>query len=179
MTDKQAKFASKTIKELYLYPYRSKEENAIRGGVWMASWIVGIVVQSTTSHQALGGAYFIYTLSLLLEFVPESRKQPLARVVHGLFCILLFIMMLGALVISFGNSANKNMIYHISTEALPCAGWIVFIMMLVGMLLVFLEGHKHFYDEEAEMQQEIETRREIERIRFKEYLSGSPKGGNS
>lgn len=179
MTDKQAKITAETMEELYLYPYRSKEENALRSGVWMASWLVGIVLQSAENRQTLGGAYFIYSLSLLLEFVPERRKRPLARIVHGLFCILLFIMLLGALVISFENSTKENLIFQITKAILPFAGWIVFIIMFVGMLFVFLEVHKYFYDEAVEESQELETKREIERKRFKQCLSGAPKGGNS
>ena len=71
---------SKAVKDLYLYPNRSKGENVLRGAVWLSSWIVGIMVQTTTDYRAMGGAYIIFAVSLLLEFITEGRNSIIARI---------------------------------------------------------------------------------------------------
>ena len=79
MSKTPKKPTAKMIRELNLYADRSKEENTIRGVAWIVSWLIGIVAQQVTKPQALGGAYFIFSLSLLLEFVPERKKHPVAQ----------------------------------------------------------------------------------------------------
>lgn len=183
MTVDQKKLAARTVRDLYLYPYRSKEENALRGAAWMASWLIGIAVQQSASSQVLGGAYFIFSLSLLLEFVPESRQRPIARYVHGFFCVLLFIMLLGALLLSFGGTpaegATPNWLYSLLIGAPPYMGWLSFIMMLIEVVLALTEAHKSFYDEKAELQQKTEEKQENKRKLFTEHLNGFQEGGSA
>ena len=180
MTEEKKKLAARTVRELYLYPYRTKGENVLRGIAWMASWLVGIVVQQTTSSQVLGGAYFIFALSLLLEFIPENRTRPISRIVHCLFCILPFFMLLGALVLSFGNSSTEegtsNRFYSVLVILPPYMGWIAFVVMLGGVVLALVEAHKFFYDEEAQSQFETEDKQAMERQRFLDNLNGTQKG---
>lgn len=169
---------SKKVQELYLYPYRSKGENVLRGGAWMASWIVGIVVQQSANQKIMGGAYFIFALSLLLEFVPEGRTYFLPRIIHGFFCVLLFIMLLGSLFLSFAaEEQSLDGLYAILENAPAHVGWIVFVMMLIGVGLVFFEAHKLFSQEEST--QNPEREHEIKRTIFMESLNGNPKGGNT
>lgn len=183
MTVAQKKDTAKTIQELYLYPYRSKEENTIRGSVWMISWIIGIAFQPATSPKVLGSAYFIFALSLLLEFVPESKKCPWAKLIHGVFCILLVYMLLGALTLSFGPSPDTEteaqIIYSLLLKAPPYIGWTIFFMLLLSVVLSLLEAHKLVYDEDAELQQETENRQKSEREQFLCNLEGPSKGGNA
>ena len=181
MTEEHKKFVGKTLRELCFYPYRSKEENIFRLATWMTSWLVGIVVQQNAGRQALGGAYLIYSVSLLLEFIPEKRTNPLAKIVHGLFCLFLVFIFLGAFFMIFGTSCTKNLhwFYRFLAENPPFFGWVVFIMMLIGIALVLAEAHKFFYNEEAKQQCEDEIRREIERERFSEQLNGTSKGENT
>lgn len=181
MTEEHKKFVAKTIRELYFYPYRSKGENIVRLATWMASWIVGIVAQQTAGRRALGGAYFIYSISLLLEFIPEKRTNLIAKVTHGLFCIFLIFIFLGALFMIFGNSCTKNLQepYKFLAEKPPFFGWIIFVMMLIGLVLVLMEAHKYFYDEEAEQQLEDELKWESIRKQFSDNLNGTSKGDNT
>lgn len=176
MTDEQKKHTAKTIQELYLYPYYSKGENTLRGGAWMASWIVGIVVQQISGPQVLGGAYFIFALSLLLEFVSASRAQSVTRFVHGLFCVLLFIMLLDSLFLIFGNppaeDAELNWFYSLLAKTPFFVGWIVVAMMFISIVLVLTEAHKFFYDEEAELKRKAEVSQEVEREHFMDNLKG-------
>lgn len=183
MTVEQKKSAAKIAQDFYLYPYRSKEENAIRGAAWMASWLIGIVAQQSVSPQILGGAYFIFALSLLLEFVPQSKHHFIPRLIHGIFCTLLFIMLLGAVVLSFGGTpaegVTPNWLYLFLIGAPPYMGWISFIMMLIEVMLAFIEIHKSFYDEKAETERKTEEKRENKRIQFMERLNGPQEGGSA
>lgn len=179
MTEKDKKRLAKTIRELYLYPYRSKEENILRGGAWMASWIIGIVVQETINMQSLGGAYFIFAASLLLEFIPEKKNSSLATIVHGFFCTLLFIILLNALIISFGSNSKETIVPILLSGFSFCLGWIVFAIMFLCVILSVVEVHKLFYDEKLSTQIEAEEQREIERTQFLNNVNGAPKGGNT
>ena len=182
MTVEQKKSAAKIAQNLYLYPYRSKEENAIRGAAWMASWLIGIVAQQSASPQVLGGAYFIFALSLLLEFVPQSKQHFIPRLFHGIFCSLLFFMLLGAVLLSFGDTPTEgitpNWLYSLFIETPPYMGWISFAMMLIEVVLAFTEIHKSFYDEKEEMRHSAEEKQENKRNQFMERLNGPQEGGS-
>lgn len=182
MNYKQKKLTMRTVKELYLYPYRSKGENVVRVMIWMASWLIGIVTQSTTNHQALGGAYLIFASSLLLEFVPESRTRPFARCIHGIFCILLSVMLLGALLLIFEGITDEKVkskwLYQHLIAAPPYTGWAICIMMFISLVLVLIEIHKYFYNE-SEIQQENECTQEAIRNQFYNSLNGVSQGGKT
>lgn len=182
MNDKQRKLTMRTAKELYLYPYRSKGENVVRAMIWMASWLIGIAIQSTTDHQALGGAYLIFASSLLLEFVPESRTRPLARCLHGIFCILLSIMLLGALLLIFESITDSKVksewLYQHLIVAPIYTGWAICIMMFISLVLVLIEVHKYFYNE-TEIQQENDHIQEKVRDQFYSSLNGTAQGGKT
>lgn len=182
MTIEQKKSVSRTIRELYPYPYRSKGENICRGFVWMASWVVGIVLPQTANQQALGGAYLIFAASLLLEFIPEGRTLPFARITHGIFCVLLLLIAIGALVMSFGEPSQTGILpYELEflIVHLPHIGWIIFTIIFVSIILAIIEVHKLIYDEEAERQRKIEESQEMKREEFMEHLNGSPEGENT
>ena len=132
--------------ELSLYPHRSKAENVIRGLIWMASWLVGIVAQNSDNSKIIGGAYLIFALSLLLEFIPETRCEVIPKIIHGFFCTMLIIMLLGAIIQSFDEHiSNKSniitslWIYRYISECPTKIGWIVFVMIFLGIILSVFE----------------------------------------
>lgn len=175
--DKKRKLSAKTARELYPYPYRSKGENLTRCGVWIASWIFGILIPSLIGQTALGGSYLIFAASMMLEFIPESRSRPWAIAAHGFFCLLLFAMLIGSFVlISFPSAPVQTDkaygMYIFTMQALQIAGVILFVMIFVGVVLVLFEVHKRFYNEEEEGQHTAEEQRETERRRFNEKLVG-------
>ena len=60
----------KTVSEIHLY--ENKIESLIKVVIWIISWIGGILVLlGDENKEVLGSAYFIYMLSLLMEFVPK------------------------------------------------------------------------------------------------------------
>lgn len=75
----------KAIAEVHLYP--NKVEYLIKLAIWMVSWIAGISVL-TKETGGVGSAYFIYSLSLLMEFLLKIKEKNsiLSRVLHTLFC---------------------------------------------------------------------------------------------
>ena len=157
------------IRELYLHPYVSKEENIVCGCVWLASWIIGIMAQQNEEPQAIGGAFLIFSLSLMLEFV------------HGLFCIMLVLLLAGSIflifykrtsLVIFGRSLNvKDSMYYM--------GWIVFFRILISMILSLFEIHRFLYDKEKVMEFENEEEKNKIAIIFMDKANGTKGGMNS
>lgn len=78
----------------YLYPELTKPQNIIRGVAWSASWIISIFIpRLTQSDCSLGGAYIVFSIALLLEFISISRGSLLAQLTHGIFIALLVAML--------------------------------------------------------------------------------------
>ena len=185
MTKEKRKLTARKIQNFYLYPSRSKGENLARGSVWMVSWLIGIITQQATSQQALGGAYLIFALSLLLEFLPENKEYLLPKVIHGVFYILLLIMLLGSAVLSFwkipNEQAKETLPYQLFVTPLPYIGWIVFTMISIGAILALSEIDKFFYDEKIEARGKKEKKAEyVDRQEcFKEKLGVPKEGGDT
>lgn len=173
------KLVSETIQELSLYPYRSTPENILRSCVWLAAWWFGVRGQETVSEHALGGAYFIFALSLLLEFFPEKRTLPLTRFIHGCFCLFLLITAIYAfiLVTEFSPAQGTKPIqdYKEVVDKL-CFNGVVIRRMIALNLLRFLELHRLFYDKEAEQKREQEQNRQIAYDQFTANLNGPQEG---
>lgn len=182
MTEEKGKLTARKVRNFYLYPYRSKGENLARGSVWMASWLIGIIAQQIENEQALGGAYLIFALSLLLEFLPESKEYFLPKLVHSIFYILLLMMLLGSVLLSFWETSNEqvkeSLPYQLLVTPLPYIGWIVFGIISMGTALALIEVHRYVYDEEAEMRCKMEAK--DDRLNeFYNKLEGTAEGGNT
>ena len=177
--EEKKKQLARTIRELYLYPFRTKEENIIRGASWIASWVVGVILQKGESMCELGGAFFIFSLSLLLEFVPESKKEFLPKIVHGTFCILTLFILFGSMCLSFGNtnSCEYPLVISVLISLLIPFGWIITTYMGIALMLALFEAHKFEYDEEAQNQKKNEDYQEQIRKVFNDKLNGKHGGG--
>lgn len=125
----------KTIKEIHLY--ENKIESLIKVVIWIISWIGGILVLlGTENKEILGSAYFIYMLSLLMEFVPkiDGKTQFWSKLLHTLLCFMMSIVCLLSVGILFG-------------VALPDLGYtvmsvltiIVIVYMVVDSFVLWLE----------------------------------------
>lgn len=190
---KKAKF----IKGLYLYSHRETGENLVRGTVWIVSLVLGIWINqislknvasdpSITSNSAnitsLGGAYFIYGISLLLEFVPEQKDNHNAQMVHGIFCFLLFSMMLIGLFLSIGANAvggEHPALISGSHTLLTIISIIVFICFVISLFLVLIKAHRFFYDEESERKIEKEREEKEKQDLFYKSLEIKKEGNNT
>lgn len=99
----EMKKVKKIIIEVHLYT--NKVEALIKTVIWIISWIGGILVLlNTTDKNVLGSAYFIYTLSLLMEFVPKiyGKTESWSRFLHTVFCFTISIVLVLASAILFG-----------------------------------------------------------------------------
>lgn len=183
MNVERKKKISKVVRDLYLYPYRSKSENVLRGGVWLVSWIVGVVVQDSANQCAMGGAYFIFALSLLLEFVPEGKMCTIPRIIHGIFCILLFFVSLGAFLLIFSDPTSSaegmTFFWRFFSSVPEWGGWIIFLIILLSSILALFDAHRIFYDEDAVQKKDLENKRTLKRDQFMTQLTGTSKGGES
>lgn len=198
MTEEKKRNAAKIVQELQLYPYRPKLDSIFRYAVWITSWTIGIALQPALNSPSLGSAYLFFAVSMLMEFLPESRTHPGARVVHGIFCFLLFIMAIGALTLIFGfvnttdastgttgtyiytadtypEKAELNLFCLNLSQALLYIGWAVCIWMFISVALALTEMHKVIYDSSAKSQQEDEHSRDFKREQFMNNLNGSTK----
>ena len=183
MTKDKKKRISEIIQELYLYPYRTKGENLIRSSAWLASWWIGVKGQEAIDEHALGGAYFIFALSLLLEFFSAQKTHKITRFIHGTFCLLLVITAAFAFVLVTKSSPVEGTetieYYSLMSTILIIAGHTLCIIMFCNMILIGFEPHKFFYDAEAELNQANECIREAAQKQFTANLLGPQKGGNT
>lgn len=95
----------KTVSEIHLY--KNKIESLIKVVIWIISWIGGILVLlGDENKEVLGSAYFIYMLSLLMEFVPKiyDKTQFWSKLLHTLLCFIMSIVCLLSVSILFGAS---------------------------------------------------------------------------
>lgn len=176
----EKKDISRTIQELYLYP-NSKEVNVIHSAAWIVSWLVGIALQNEDDLHAMGGAYFIFAISLLLEFVPIKKNMFISRCVHGLLCITQFLILIGSLPMIFGDLSStptKYLAVYVLMGIVPCLGWIVIIAIFFSSILAIMDLHKCFYDEEEEAKVEKEKNYNEFLKFFYENLKGNFGGGN-
>lgn len=94
---------NQTISEIHLY--ENKIESLIKIVIWIISWIGGILVLlETEDKKVLGSAYFIYMLSLLMEFVPKiyGKTQFWSKFLHTLLCFMMSVVCLLAVGILCG-----------------------------------------------------------------------------
>ena len=161
------------IQDFYLYPYRGKPENVARAVVWLASWIVGILIQPTTDFRMLGGAYFIFAASLLMEFVFIERESLLGRIIQGLFCTAIIALLLGSFYLVFSQD-NGEFFLHPSHWIAP-VGWLVIGVMCVETFLsLFDKGSKRRKEERENAFKQKQEEAEAEREIFYARLNGTP-----
>ena len=69
------------------YLYTDDLESVIKTCIWIFSAIGGIWTQQFADAQARGGAFFIFALSLMMEFAPKLKEKfgVVARIVHLIF----------------------------------------------------------------------------------------------
>lgn len=184
MSEEKKKKKARIIQDLYLYPTRDIMDSLLRIFAWTISWLIGIVLQSVPGQQMRGGAFFVFALSLLIEFVPERGVTLWGRIAHTIFCVLLGFILLGALPLVFPRNITEDIqAESLLSELVYFIGWIVVGMMWVREVLSMLELHKLFYDEEAEtkIKEEVEEKNKEKESKeliqaFLNRLNGTPYG---
>lgn len=123
------------ITEIHLYT--NKIEALIKTVIWIISWIGGIfVLLDATDKNVLGSAYFIYTLSLLMEFVPKiyGKTESWSRFLHTAFCFAISIVCVLAVAILFGATL-PNVCFTTMLVLTVC----VIAYMVIDTFIIWME----------------------------------------
>lgn len=134
----------KTIAEIHLY--ENKIESLIKVVIWIISWIGGILVLlGTEDKEVLGSAYFIYMLSLLMEFVPKiyGKTQFWSKLLHTLLCFMMSVVCLLAVGILFGVSLPD-----LGYTVMLILTIIVIAYMVIDTFVLWLESENSLVDVE-------------------------------
>ena len=170
MSEDNNKVKAEFVRGLYLYSYRSKVENVLRGLTWLVSWMIGILLVQSNDIYAKSGAYFIFASSMLLEFIPENKANRYARFIHGVFCFCFVLMFLCSTAFIFGKDFfnGRNTMMRIVGVVLSVSEILSVIMIVFSLLLVLSQADKFFYDEEKIISDKKESLRE----EFRKNLEG-------
>lgn len=132
----------KVIIEVHLY--ENKIEALIKILIWIISWIGGILtLLGTEEKRVLGSAYFIYTLSLLMEFVQkiDNKTLFLSKLLHTVFCLLMSIVCMLSIGVLFGLSLPDG--YFTLMFILTV---VVIAYMIVDLFLLWVISEKKIKD---------------------------------
>lgn len=115
------------ISDMHLY--KNKIESLIKVIIWIISWIGGILVLlKADNKEVLGSAYFIYMLSLLMEFVPKinSKVQFYSRLLHTVLCFMMTCVFLLSACIVYGVKLHNY--------------WYVVMFILTISIIIYMIG---------------------------------------
>lgn len=109
------------LNEMHLY--HNKVESLVKSAFWVISWVGTILSHKNDGFKILNGSYFILSLSLLMEFVPQikEKKYFLSRMIHTIFCVILilvFIVSCGSLMGLEVSKCWPNTIYILTMAAI-------------------------------------------------------------
>jgi len=126
----------KIIKEIHLYS--NKLEMLIKIGAWGISWIGGILtLQNISQKETLGSAYFVFSLSLLIEFSPKiaSKKEFFSKLAHTIFCSVLLIIFFISVSLLLGvklSGKYYSIMFFLSKS--------IFIYMIIDFIILWLSS---------------------------------------
>lgn len=91
------------------YLYTDDLESVIKTCIWIFSAIGGIWTQQFVDARARGGAFFIFALSLMMEFAPKLKEKSgvVARIVHLVFLTAIIVMLSFSFALLFGATLPK------------------------------------------------------------------------
>lgn len=121
---------SKTIKDCHFYPY--KKEAIIKDVIWIIAAIGGIIVPFCFDNKTpMGAAFFLFSLSLLMEFIPKISSISLTgRLFRGIFCALAIVMLLLSIIMVFAQTNFFSVFLFCF-----CIAIIVYFVIDIGMAL--------------------------------------------
>lgn len=132
------KKAEKVLAEIHLY--KDKVEALIKVLIWIISWIGGILVLlGSENKDVLGSAYLVYTLSLLMEFVPRihEKTELWSRVIHTILCFKLSAVCALSVSILLGVSL-PDAFYSVMFALTVC----VIIFMVIDTFILWIKQEK-------------------------------------
>lgn len=162
----------KTVtQEMYLYS--NKIESLIKDSIWIISWIGGILaLQDVADKRTLGGSYFIFSLSLLMEFAPQIKGKSYFRskLFHTLFCgsiLIIMFMAIGLLIGIKGETLYFNIMFALSVAAI---GYIVLNLVLLWL------GKEYSEDMRVTEDNNVISSNSLAVQKFQESLNGGKLG---
>lgn len=156
----------KVISEIHLYS--NKIEAFIKILFWIISWFGGICpFLELDDKSVLGGAYFIYSLSLLMEFAPGIIKKGefLSKLFHTLFCFVIALICLLSVGILLGVALSDGSYFLISILSKIVVGY-----MVVDIFLLWTVNEERTIDILADKEEQV---REIQEVFNEKLVSGS------
>ncbi len=160
---------NKILNEIHLYT--NKVESLVKSVIWAISWIGGIMtIYDIQDKRALGSAYFIFSLSLLMEFVDKikEKKRILSRIIHTLFCAMMVIILLISMMSLLGVSE-----FEYQYEAMFIISVIIMVLILLDSVIVWVSPE---YLELDILEEKINNVVYDEQKIFKEKLIGGKLG---
>lgn len=91
------------------YLYTDDFESVIKTCIWIFSAIGGIWTQQFADARARGGAFFIFALSLMMEFAPKLKEKSgvVTRIVHLVFLTAIIVILSFSFALLFGAALPK------------------------------------------------------------------------
>lgn len=115
--------------------YQNKLEYFIKLLIWWICWLGGVWVLQAAQTGA-GSAFFVFSLSQLMEFAPQilNKKYTGSCLFHGLFCIIITTVLLISIALLFGKEHTPEC--HKTMHGLSLAS-LIYMSIDWFMLLVW------------------------------------------
>lgn len=127
---------TETLSEIHIY--HNKLEYFIKLLIWWVCWLGGVWVL-WTSAEGVASAFFVFALSQLMEFSPKilNKKHFWSRLCHGLFCVIITIVLLISMALLFIK--EYNVACH---RAMNLLSLITLIYMSLDCFILLMEDEK-------------------------------------
>lgn len=168
----------KIINDLHLY--KNKMEMIIKVLAWGISWIGGIVaVLNVQEKNPLNSAYFIFALSLLIEFAPmiKEKQEFISRIAHTLFCGLMLVLLFMATVPLIANKTLESKYYNVMFGITVA----ILVYMVVDLIVLWVSPENIDFVPNASVinTEDLEDYKEDNRnLACKEEFQNKLRGGN-
>lgn len=170
MKEETKKQLATTIRDIYLYPNRSKAENIVRGLIWCISFAVGVFVPrlitpETIDQRSLHGAYLVYALSVLLEFALEYNESTFGMIIHGIFIIISFVLFITStiyIIVPIPVKGSPGYLFYRLT--VYYAGLVLATIIAIRLVLAATNMHRLFYKFDTDETQKDDAKKLAEAV---------------
>lgn len=120
-----------TLNEMHLYT--NKMEYLIKLLIWVLSWIGGIYVLRDKT-EGVSSAFFIFSLSLLMEFAPKikGKRCLFTRITYTVFCFAISAVLVMAALLLLDDNYDPSI--HI---AMTWISVVVLTLMILDCLILW------------------------------------------
>lgn len=140
-----------------LHLYNDKVEMGVKTLIWIASWIGGIFVfiNKEYSYKMLGSAYFFFSLSILMEFLPriKEKNEYIGRISHTIFCMFSILNLFMSIALLLDFEPNKLYINIMFIFSLMTVIYMIFDLVAIWILKSTRENSKAKKEPNLQIQQ--------------------------